>query len=201
MKIDFSKFKNLDLKDINLKELKNRKELLILLGIVLFVIAILLIGNSLWSKNCEAREKLEKLKDQYEAVNKAGSVEVLSSKVETMRENLENNEGSTEPITKMEIIEILDKMQQDLGISWNKKTRVISDATKVDKVKGLFKFKVTVPDFVADYEDAKAIMEYIQKLDRKVSVESFSVKKNPLTGELRSSMVLNFYMRDEEGNA
>jgi len=197
MKINVSKLKDINLKDINLKDLKNKKELLILLGIVIFVVAILLIGNNLWSKNCEAREKLDDLKKKYEAVNQAGSVEVLSSKVNALKETLEDKEGATGPITKLEIIDILDKMQKDLGISWDKKTRVISDATKADKAGTLFKFKVTIPSFAADYEDAKAIMEYVKNLERKAAVESFSLKKNPLTGEVRSNMILNFYMREE----
>ncbi|MBP3285231.1 MAG: hypothetical protein J6M02_07020 [Clostridia bacterium] len=199
MNIDFSKLKNMDLKDINLKDLKNRKELLILLGIVIFIVAIFLIGNGLWKENVEASSELKRLKAKYEEIlRKENSVEVLSQQIEEMNTEILASETAILPIDEAEIINILEDMQDKVGIRWDKKNRVISEATEVPEVKGILKFKVTTSSFTATYEQTKKLMEYIDHLGSRVSLESYTLGKNSLTGELRGTMVLNFYMAKDE---
>lgn len=199
MNIDFSKLKNMDLKDINLKDLKNRKELLILLGIVIFIVAIFLIGNGLWKDNVEASSELKRLKAKYEEIlRKENSVEVLSQKIEEMNTEILASETAILPIDEAEIINILEDMQDKVGIRWDKKNRVISEATEVPEVKGILKFKVTISSFTATYEQTKKLMEYIDNLGSRASLESYTLGKNSLTSELRGTMVLNFYMAKDE---
>ena len=200
MKIDISKLKNIDLKDINLKDLKNKKELLILLGVVVFVVSILLIGNGLLTENQETRTELKRLKSRYEAIlGKENSVEVLSNKIAEVSEEILKQETAIVSINELEIINILNKMQSDLGIQWDKDKRTISDSMEVPEAKHLLKFRVNIPSFNLNYEQAKKFLAYLDDLGDRVAVESLVLTENSLTKEMKATIILNFYM--EKGEA
>jgi len=202
MKIDVSKLKKLDLKDINLKDLKNKKELLVLLGAVIFIISVLLIGNGLLSENQKVRNELKQLTTRYNSIlSKENSIEVLSSQIAEVSDEILKQETAIVSINELEIINILDKMQTELGVRWNKDKRTISDSTEVPEAKHLLKFRVNIPSFNANYEQTKQILEYVDDLGDRVAVESLVLSQSSLTGEMNVTMILNFYMeKNEEEN-
>lgn len=201
MKIDISKLKKIDIKDINIKELKNRKELLLLLFIVIFIVSVLLIGNNLLAKNKETHDELDVLVKRYESIlQREDSVEVLNSRIAEVSDEIAKQENAIVSINELEIINILDKMQSDLGVKWDKDKRTISDSMEVADVPHLRKFKVNIPSFNLSYEKAKALLEYVDDLGSRVSVESLVLSEYSLTGEMRGSLVLNFYMEETAMN-
>lgn len=199
MKIDISKLKNIDLKDINLKDLKNKKELLMLLGVVVFIVSILLIGNGLLTENQETRTELKRLKSRYDAIlSKENSVEMLSNRIAEVSDEILKQETAIVSINELEIINILNKMQTELGVQWDKDKRTISDSTEVPEAKHLLKFRVNIPSFNLNYEQAKKLLAYVDDLGDRVAVESLTLSENSLTKEMKATMILNFYMEKGE---
>jgi len=188
----------IDLKNIKLDEIKNKKELLVLCGIGIFVLAIILIGNNLVTENAEAKKTLEELEDKYIAVSsEENTPEVLNAKLFEINNDILSSQKSLLPINELEIIKILDDLQKKVGITWNEKNREISPAKEIEDIEGISKFTVKITAAAIDYEKAKLLMEYVQNLDRKVTISSLSFSKNQVTKEVRGTMVLEFYFQRE----
>ena len=208
MKVDFSKLKDVDLKDINLKELKNKKELLILLGIVIFVVAILLIGNSLWTANRAASDELAKLKLDYEKVCAVDSADVLSNEIAVINQEILDKQDALKVLNKIEIRAIVDKMEKDLKVDWNWTFDNNENKTKVtvksgDKKKGsqdseIEKYVVNLGSFKGDYNKLKEIMEYVKNMERMVSIDSLALTQSRVDGGTTINMKINFYMEAEK---
>lgn len=202
MKIDLS---NIDFEKI--KAFLKRRETIIAIIVIIFIIAIIVIGNFLIEDYREADRNRDLLKVSYEKVISADTnVDSLNSKIDEV--NLENEKllGRLSYITQKDVVEVLSKIQQDTGVSWDDDQKdFLQDTNAKDKKKdktkddfGLKFYTVTIKKFYATYEEAKALLTYIENMDREVTIDSFSFSKDKLTGRMIGNMRLTFYYIDDE---
>ena len=164
---------------------------------IIFVIAILLIGNSLWLENRKASEELETLKKRYTAASAIDSAEVLNNEIEEVNRKLLKNESFMQPLNKIEISEIVDQMEKELNVDWVREFDNNGNKFKANKAGTIEKYVVKISNFKGDYQKIKELMAYVQNMDHKVTIEELTLNRKKLEKETYITLRLNFYMKAE----
>lgn len=190
----------IDLKDIDFNKIKaffRKKETLIAILVIVFVIGILVVGNSLIGNYSDAVKKRDSAKRKYEAIiNSDTSIESLNKKIENANQENEELEKSISEMSQRDIAEILLKIGKDTGVNWVSKS--FSASREVKEVSGLKAIAVNLSGVSCTYEQLKDFFDYIDNFEREVTIDSLSFSKDRTTGWIKEgSMTLTFYMRDE----
>lgn len=190
----------IDLKDIDFNKIKaffRKKETLIAIVVIVFVIGILVVGNSLIGNYSDAVEKRDSTKRKYEAIiNSDTSVENLNKKIENVNQENEELEKRISEISQREIAEILLKIEKDTGVTWVSKS--FSASREVKDVAGLKAIAVSLSGISCTYEQLKDFFDYMDNFEREVTIDNLSFSKDRTTGRVKEgSMTITFYMRDE----
>lgn len=190
----------IDLKDIDFNKIKAffmKKETIIAILVIVFVIGILVVGNSLIGNYSDAVKKRDSAKRKYEAIiNSDTSIESLNKKIENANQENEELEKSISEMSQRDIAEILLKIGKDTGVNWVSKS--FSASREVKDVAGLKAIAVNLSGVSCTYEQLKDFFDYIDNFEREVTIDSLSFSKDRTTGWIKEgSMTLTFYMRDE----
>lgn len=192
--------KKIDLKDIDFGKIKTflkRRETFVLLGALVFIIAVILVGNILVADYLEAAQKKELAKQSYDRIV-SSDTDVNSLKEKIDKANIESAEifDKLAPVDRKEVSEFLTHIEKDTGISW--KDRTLTVRNEIKDVSGIKGIAVNISDFDATYEEIKLFLDYIKNYWREVSIDSLVFSKDNLTGRMKGNMTLMFYMEDNE---
>lgn len=190
----------IDLKDIDFNKIKTffrKKETLIAIVVIVFVIGILVVGNSLIGNYSDAVEKRDSTKRKYEAIiNSDTSVESLNNKIENANQENEELEKRISEMSQREIAEILLKIEKDTGVTWVSKS--FSASREVKDVAGLNAIAVSLSGISCTYEQLKDFFDYMDNFEREVTIDNLSFSIDRTTGRVKEgSMTITFYMKDE----
>ena len=190
----------IDLKNIDFNKIKSffrKKETIIAIFVLIFIVGIVLVGNSLIGNYIEAIGKRDIAKKKYEAIiNSDTSVESLNKKISDAEEENKQLEERISDISQREIAELLLKIEKESGLTWVNKT--ISASKPVKEVDGLKAVPVTISGFSCSYSQLKDFFDYINDFERKVTIDTLSFGKDKTTGKIKDgSMTITFYMKDE----
>lgn len=190
----------IEFKDIDFNKVKaflRKKETIIAIFVIIFIIGIFVVGNSLIENYIEATDKRDSAKRKYETIISSDtSVESLNKKIEDAnRENEELEERITE-LSQREIAEILLKIEKDTGVAWLSKS--FSAGKEVKDINGLKSISVNISGFSCTYEQLKDFFDYIDNFEREVTIDSLSFFKDRTTGRIKDgTMTITFYMKNE----
>lgn len=190
----------IEFKDIDFNKVKaflRKKETIIAIFVIIFIIGIFVVGNSLIENYIEATDKRDSAKRKYETIISSDtSVESLNKKIEDAnRENEELEERITE-LSQREIAEILLKIEKDTGVAWLSKS--FSAGKEVKDINGLKSISVNISGFSCTYEQLKDFFDYIDNFEREVTIDSLSFSKDRTTGRIKDgTMTITFYMKNE----
>ncbi len=188
----------IELKNIDFNKIKSffrRKETIITILIIAFVLGIILVGNSLISDYVVATEKRDSMKRKYEAIiNSDTSVESLNKKIENAEEENKEVEAQISEMNQREIAEILLKMEKDTGLTWSGKT--IAASKTVKDAEGLRSTSVSISGVTCTYDQLKNFLDYIDNFERLVTIDTLSFSKDRTTGKVKDgNMTITFYMQ------
>lgn len=192
--------KKIELKDIDFTKVKaflKRKENLILLGAIIFIVIIISIGNVLIEDYKEAAQKRELAKKSYERIiNSDTDVNSLTEKIEKANAESEEIFNKIAPVDRKDVADFLVHIENDTGVSWKDRTLTVKNEIKdVPGIKGIL---VNISEFDATYGELKIFVDYMKHYWREVSIDSLNFNKDALTGRMKGNMSLMFYMEDSE---
>ena len=190
----------IEFKDIDFNKIKSffkRKETIIAIFVLIFVVGIILVGNSLIGDYIAATEKRDNAKKKYAAIiNSDTSVESLNKKIGDTEEETKKLEEKISEMSQREIAEILLKIEKESGLTWVSKTFSASKAVK--DVNGLKAISVNISGFACTYNQLKDFLDYMDNFEREVTVDTLSFTKDRTTGRIKDgSMTITFYMKSE----
>lgn len=192
----------ISLKDIDVKKIINflkRKETIIAIFVIIFIIGIFLVGNLLIEDYMSAVSERDFSKSKYERIMSSDTdTESLKKKIEEANNESEEILNTLSELDRKQVAEFLIKIQKETGITWddaNRKFNVKNNIKDAESLKGIL---VTVSKFYGSYEDIKNFLDYIKQYERKVTIDSLNFSKDQLTGKMTGSMSLMFYMRNDE---
>ena len=192
--------KKIELKDIDLDKIKaflKRRETFAFLGIIIFTIVIILIGNVLVGDYVEAAQKRDLAKNSYERIiNSDTNIESLKEKIDKANTETAEIFDKLSPLDRKEVADFLVAIQKDTGITWENRSLTVKNEIKgAPGVKGIL---VSITDFDATYAEVKTFIDYIKNYWREVSIDSLTFGKDSLTGRMKGNMSLMFYMENDE---
>lgn len=192
--------KKIDFKDIDFDKIKaflKRRETIILLVAIVFVVIIFLVGNVLVADYLEAVNKKELAKKSYERIiNSDTDVNSLKAKIDKANSESAEIFDKLAPVDRKEVSDFLIDIQKDTGISWQ--DRSITVKNEIKDAPGIRGITVNISNFDATYEEIKIFLDYIKNYWREVSIDSLVFSKDNLTGRMKGNMTLMFYMKDTE---
>ena len=190
----------IEFKDIDFNKIKSffkRKETIIAIFVLIFMVGIILVGNSLIGDYIAATEKRDNAKKKYDAIiNSDTSVESLNKKIGDTEEETKKLEEKISEMSQREIAEILLKIEKESGLTGVSKTFSASKAVK--DVNGLKAISVNISGFACTYNQLKDFLDYMDNFEREVTVDTLSFTKDRTTGRIKDgSMTITFYMKSE----
>lgn len=190
----------IELKNIDFGKIKSffrRKETIIAIFVFIFIIGIILVGNSLISNYVVATEKRDSTKQKYEAIiNSDTSVESLNKKINDAEEENKKLEERIAEMSQREIAELLLKIEKDTGLTWVNKT--FSASKPVKDVDGLKALSVNISGFSCTYNQLKDFFDYMDNFEKEVTIDTLSFSKDRTTGRIKDgSMTITFYMKND----
>lgn len=190
----------IDLKNIDFDKIKSflkRKETLIAIAIIIFIIGIIITGNILLNNYSEAVKERDLAEYSYNAIiHSDTNVNSLLEKINMA--GIENDEilNSLSELSQRDIAEALLVIQKDTGVYWENKS--FSMKNEIKGAPGLKGISVVISNFTATYDGIKGFMEYIENYDRKVTIDALSFARDNQTGKMKGNMTLTFYMKNNE---
>lgn len=189
----------IELKNIDFNKIKavfKRKETLIGIGIAVFIVGIVIVGNILFGSYKEATDKRDVIKTRYERIL-AGDTDAVSlqQKIDVANSETESSLVRISEITPKEVGDLLIQIQKDTGVSWADTGRTINVKEDIKEAPDLKAVIVTVSKFSATYSEIKGFIDYIDNFYREVSIDVLNFSKDKLTGNMTGNMTLTFYMK------
>lgn len=192
--------KSISLKDIkfskiDLKKLKNKKEIIIGILILVYIICIILVGNHLLKMREEAKSEYEIKEIKYNSLQNSLSEEKLREQIlemENEKEKLSNKVITVE--NNIELDKIFSDFKVNAPIIWDNQTvrpREMKDFKDYDI------YTVDIDAFSGTLDQVEAFLEYVDNYDKIVRIDTLSFSKNKITGKLGGKAKLTFYFRKE----
>lgn len=192
----------ISLKDIDVKKIigfLKRKETIIAIFVIIFIIGIFIVGNLLIEDYLVAIDERDFSKSKYERIMSLDTdTESLKKKIEEANNESEEILNTLSELDRKQVAEFLIKIQKETGITWddgNRKFTVKNSIKDAEELRGIL---VTISKFYGSYEDIKNFFDYIKQYERKVTIDSLNFSKDQLTGKMTGSMSLMFYMRNDK---
>lgn len=193
-----------DIKNIfsKLKNSKNKKEIIIGILILIYIISVVIIGYNLWNRRIEAKAEYDRKESQYTSLKSIKSEAELKKMIENAELDKAKLESRMIEIkTSSELTAALDDFKKDCPIKWNandKNESFTPSKSSNKELSGYDIYALRVDSFSVSLDQAVEFFEYVKNYDKIVRVDTFEVSKNRITGAMNGSMRLSFYFKKSE---
>lgn len=189
--------KDIDFKKINLKNIKNKKEIVIGILVVIFLIVIFVIGNVLLNKRADAKSEYERKESKYNSLQSALSEERIRSNISKLEMEMEELADIVTEITPAQFNDVFSEFKSGVAISWDKSDGNEEISLKTDNrdYPEYDIYSVNIKTFSGTLNEIKDFLEYVDNYPRIVRVDTITFKQNQITGRLSGQIRLSFYFK------
>lgn len=192
----------IDLKKIDIEKIKaflKRKETILAILVLIFIICIIIVGNLLIEDYGEAVRKRDVVKASYESIISSDTnVESLTKKIEEATSENESISIGLEPLEQFDVNNLLNEIKKDTKVTWRDETKTFTLIHEVTETPNLKAYVVTIDGLTGTYDSIKGFISYINDHEREISIDRLSFSKNKQTGYMSGSVTLTFYMEKTE---
>jgi len=186
--------KDIKFEKIDLKNIKNKKEILIGILILIYIIFIFVFGNNLLKTRAEVKMQYEIKEQKYEALQRALSEEEIKKQIEEIELEKEKLAGKVESIkSPNEFTEVFRTFKANAPISWNKEDINVRPNTK--EFSDYDVYSVSISSFSGTFEQIQDFLEYVDNYEKMIRVETLSFRRNQITGKLGGEIRLSLYFK------
>lgn len=189
--------KDIDLKKINFKNIKNKKEIVIGILVLIFVIAVLVIGSVLLNKRADAKSEYEKKESRYNSLQNALSEESIRNNISKLEMEKEGLADIVTSITPAQFNDVFNEFKKGVAIYWDKSdgNEEISLKTDNKDYPEYDIYSVNIKTFSGTLSEIKDFLEYVDGYSKIVRVDTITFKQNQITGRLSGQVRLSFYFK------
>jgi len=187
--------KDIDFKSIKLKSIKKKKEIIIGILFIIYVIAVIIIGKNLISTRAELQGEYSKKEQRVNSLKKGATEEEIQKKLDDLEIEKENLNNTFYAITPAQFTDILNDFKRNSPITWDDKDADVSimpDSSEYSNYDGFF---VYVKSFSGSFNQVKKFLEYVKNYDKLVRVDSINFRRDDVTGNMKGVMKLSFYFK------
>jgi len=190
---DFFK-KSISLKDIDFKKIKNKKEIVIGILILAYIIVIICIGKFLLDERETAKIEFDAKESRYNLLKSASSAEELKAQIDALALEKEKMAIKVSSITNNEFNDVLADFKKKSPIVLSEEEVTIRNTSK--ELEEYSVYNVTFKSFSGSLEQMEEFLKYVDEYERIVRIDTFNFKKNQITGNMGpGSLKLSFYFK------
>lgn len=186
-----------DIKDIkiDLKKIKNKKEIIISILILIYIICIILIGNHLLKQRELVKDEYDLKEAKYNALQNSISEEEFRKKILELENEKQELANKILPVeSNMEVEKIFADFKAKAPITWGEPTVEFREIVGLEKYNI---YSVDIESFSGTLKEVKDFLEYVDNYDRIVRIDSINFNKNKITGKIGGRVRLTFYFTKE----
>lgn len=186
--------KDIKFEKIDFKSIKNKKEIIIGILILLYIIVIFVLGNNLLKTRSEVKAEYEIKEQKYEALQKSRSEDELKKQIEEITLEKEKLAGKISGIKSInEFLEIFNDFKKNAPITWEKENISIRPQTK--EFSNYDIYSITIDSFSGTFGQVEEFLEYVNNYNKIIRVESLNFKRSAITGKQIGDIRLAFYFK------
>ena len=187
--------KDINLKNIDFRKIKNKKEIIIGILILVYIIVILIIGSFLLNERSEAKDDFSAKESRYNSLMRAPSEEKLQEQIEELEVEKSKLDSMIKEVTPAEFNEIFSEMKSEIGITWSAESEEVALRPDTKNYPDYDIYVVNIKSFSGTFEQIEEFLEYVDNCDKIVRVDSIGFKENQITGKLVGQLKMSFYFK------
>ncbi len=188
--------KDINLKNINLKNLKNiknKKEILIVILMLVYIVIVFLTGNALINTRGKAKSEYQTKLAEYNSLVNSLSEDKIKEKINELELEQENLAKKIEEVDNTKLREILTDFKKGAFITWEDEEIMLRSETKEFEDYDIY--VVNIKSFSGSLEQIESFLEYVDNYSRIVRVDTITFRQNQITGKLSGQLKLSFYFK------
>lgn len=186
-------FKDIDLKKLNLK---NNKQIVIGILILVYIIVIVCIGNVLISNRAEVKAEHETKETKYNSLKAASSEDEIREKIKELEAEAETLSNEMVEInSSAERTKIFKDFRSGSPIKWEEDSEKITQKSETKEMAGYEIYTVNVGNFSGTYSQIEDFLKYVENYEKVVRIDTLAFKSNSVTGKLSGQLRLSFYFK------
>jgi len=188
--------KDIKIEKIDLKNIKNKKEIVIGILVLAYVIGIFIFGNNLLKERAEVKSQYEIKEQKYEALLSASSEEEIKKQIEEMELEKEKLAVKIDGIrSSNEFTEIINDFRENAPIKWDLDKQNISVRLDTKEFEDYDIYTVNISSFSGTFSQVEEFLEYVNNYNKIVRIDSLGFRKNAITGTLGGDLRMSFYFK------
>ncbi len=187
--------KDIDFKSIKLKSIKKKKEIIIGILFVVYVIAVIIIGKNLISTRAELEGEYAKKEQRANSLKQGDSEEEIQRKIDDLEIEKENLNNAFYAITPAQFTDILSDFKRNSPITWDDKDVDVSIMPVKPEYSSYDVFSVYVKSFSGSFNQVKEFLGYVKNYDKIVRLDSINFRRDDVTGNMKGAIKLSFYFK------
>lgn len=188
--------KDIDFKSIKLKSIKKKKEIIIGILFVIYVIAVIIIGKNLISKRTELKAEYSRKEQRVNSLKEALSEEEIQKKIDDLEIEKENLNNAFYAITPAQFTDILNDFKRnspiDLDEGGDIEVSIVPDRPEISSYDV---YSVYVKSFSGSVNQVKEFLEYVKNYDKIVRIDAINFRRDDITGRMKGPLKLSFYFK------
>lgn len=186
--------KDIKFEKIDLKNIKNKKEIIIGVLILAYIIIIFILGSNLLKTRSEVKEQYEIKQQKYEALGNALTEENLKKQIDQIIIEKEKLADKIEGIKSInEFTEIFNEFEVNAPITWESEKIAIKSETKESLEYDIF--SIDILSFTGTFEQIEDFLRYVDNYNKIVRIESLDFRRSSITGKLIGDIKITFYFK------
>ena len=186
--------KDLNLKDMNLakiKDIKNKKEILVCILIIAYIVIIFLTGNALINTRGNAQSEYQVKLTRYNSLVNSPSEDAIKERLNELEVEREELSKVVEAVDNIALRSILSDFKKGAQITWEDEEIMLRSETKDFEDYDIY--VVNIKSCSGTLEQLEGFLEYVNNYDKIVRVDTITFRQNQITGKLSGQLKLSFY--------
>lgn len=182
-----------DIKKLDIRKIKNKKEIVIGILILAYIITIFCIGNSLLKSRQEVKAQYDIKEQRYNSLQNAPSEEELKEQIQELSLEKERLSDIVQEVDNNEFRDILSEFKRGAPISWEEEEVSLKPETK--EFANYDIYIVNIKDFSITFDQLEEFLTYVENYNKVVRIDTLGIKKSEITGKMTGQLKLSFYFR------